>query len=80
MNIDGGAAEARATVEKGGAARYHEANAAKGKLFARERIRLLVDEDSFVEDGLLANALADGPAGRRRGHRHRARSTAGRSA
>ncbi|MFL6130259.1 MAG: acyl-CoA carboxylase subunit beta [Mycobacteriales bacterium] len=54
--------EVRATVEKGGAARYHEANAAKGKLFARERVRLLVDEGSFVEDGLFANAasLADG--------------------
>ena len=33
---------------------------AKGKLFARERIALLVDEGSFVEDGLFANALADG--------------------
>jgi methylmalonyl-CoA decarboxylase subunit alpha len=48
----------RATA--GGAEKYHAANAAKGKLFARERIALLVDEDSFVEDGLYANALADG--------------------
>ncbi len=30
----------------------------QGKLFVRERIRLLVDEGSFVEDGLLANASA----------------------
>jgi acetyl-CoA carboxylase carboxyltransferase component len=54
--------EVRATVEKGGAARYHEANAGKGKLFARERVRILVDEGSFVEDGLFANAasLSDG--------------------
>jgi acetyl-CoA carboxylase carboxyltransferase component len=44
----------------GGAEKYHAANAAKGKLFARERIALLVDEGSFVEDGLYANALADG--------------------
>jgi methylmalonyl-CoA decarboxylase subunit alpha len=50
--------ELRATVEKGGAPRYHEANAAKGKLFARERIALLVDGGSFVEDGLFANVLA----------------------
>src|SRR4051812_11010254 len=50
--------ELRATVEKGGAPRYHEANAAKGKLFARERIDLLVDGGSFVEDGLFANVLA----------------------
>ncbi len=52
------AADARTRVLAGGAAKYHQANAAKGKLFARERIRLLVDADSFVEDGLLANALA----------------------
>src|SRR6202034_2752263 len=32
-------------------------NAETGKLFARERIRLLVDEGSFVEDGLFANGL-----------------------
>jgi acetyl-CoA carboxylase carboxyltransferase component len=51
-------AELRATVEKGGAPRYHEANAAKGKLFARERVRLLVDEGSFVEDGMFANVTA----------------------
>nr|WP_221380951.1 acyl-CoA carboxylase subunit beta [Actinoplanes polyasparticus] len=44
----------------GGAERYHTANAAKGKLFARERIALLVDEGTFVEDGLYANSLADG--------------------
>jgi acetyl-CoA carboxylase carboxyltransferase component len=32
--------------------------AAQGKLFVRERLRLLLDDGSFVEDGLLANALA----------------------
>jgi acetyl-CoA carboxylase carboxyltransferase component len=52
--------ERRATVRTGGAPKYHAAAAAKAKLFARERVRLLVDEGSFVEDGLLANALADG--------------------
>jgi len=50
--------ELRATVEAGGAARYHEANAAKGKLFARERIDLLVDAGSFIEDGMFANVMA----------------------
>ena len=50
----------RQRVYAGGAERYHAANAAKGKLFARERIARLVDEGSFVEDGALANALADG--------------------
>jgi methylmalonyl-CoA decarboxylase subunit alpha len=48
-----------ARVEKGGAERYHQKNAEVGKLFARERIRLLCDEGTtFVEDGGLANCLA----------------------
>jgi acetyl-CoA carboxylase carboxyltransferase component len=45
--------ELRARVERGGAEKYHQANAGKGKLFARERVRLLVDEGSFV--ALMAN-------------------------
>jgi acetyl-CoA carboxylase carboxyltransferase component len=48
----------RALVEKGGAEKYHDANTAKGKLFARDRVALLVDAGSFVEDGLYANVLA----------------------
>lgn len=44
-------------IRQGGAQRYHERNAAQGKLFARERIRLLIDEGTFVEDGLFANCL-----------------------
>ncbi|HET8715493.1 MAG TPA: acyl-CoA carboxylase subunit beta [Holophagaceae bacterium] len=46
-----------ARILKGGAEKAHAKNAEQGKLFARERIRLLVDEGSFVEDGLFANAL-----------------------
>ncbi|MFI5893291.1 acyl-CoA carboxylase subunit beta [Actinoplanes sp. NPDC051513] len=61
MTIDEEAlAQVRKRVLGGGAERYHAANAAKGKLFARERVALLVDEGSFVEDGLYANSLADG--------------------
>ncbi len=45
-------------VRKGGAPKYHEQNAAAGKLFARERLARLLDADSFVEDGLLANCRA----------------------
>ena len=52
--------EARARALAGGAAKYHESNAAKGKMFARDRIDALVDAGSFVEDGMLANALAEG--------------------
>jgi methylmalonyl-CoA decarboxylase subunit alpha len=51
-------ASLRDRVLAGGAEKYHQANADKGKLFARERISLLVDDGSFVEDGLFANALA----------------------
>jgi acetyl-CoA carboxylase carboxyltransferase component len=50
----------RETIERGGATRYHEAAAARGKLFARQRIDALADEGSFTEDGRYANALADG--------------------
>jgi acetyl-CoA carboxylase carboxyltransferase component len=51
-------ARLRAEALSGGVAKYHDANAAKGKLFARERIRVLVDDGSFVEDGAFANVLA----------------------
>ncbi|KAA3641580.1 MAG: acyl-CoA carboxylase subunit beta, partial [Armatimonadetes bacterium] len=37
----------------GGPAKYHDKLATQGKLFVRDRIALLVDEGSFVEDGLL---------------------------
>jgi methylmalonyl-CoA decarboxylase subunit alpha len=47
----------RERIEAGGAARYHEAAAAKGKLFARDRIALLTDKGSLAEDGRYANAL-----------------------
>jgi acetyl-CoA carboxylase carboxyltransferase component len=61
VTLDGEALEQmRKRVRAGGAERYHAANAAKGKLFARERVALLVDADSFVEDGMYANVLADG--------------------
>ncbi|MEE2786199.1 MAG: acyl-CoA carboxylase subunit beta [Myxococcota bacterium] len=50
--------DAVAQVERGGHTKYHEANAEKGKLFVRQRIDHLLDDDSFVEDGLLANVLA----------------------
>ncbi|MFD0741300.1 acyl-CoA carboxylase subunit beta [Phytohabitans flavus] len=61
MTLDGEALDRlRKRALAGGAEKYHAANAAKGKLFARERVALLVGEGSFVEDGLYANALAEG--------------------
>ncbi len=47
-------------IRRGGAPKYHEANAGAGKKFCRERIALLCDDGGkdFVEDGLFANAAA----------------------
>jgi len=45
-------------VRGGGAPRYHEQARAQGKLFCRERLALLLDDGSFVEDAALANARA----------------------
>ncbi|HEU4405026.1 MAG TPA: acyl-CoA carboxylase subunit beta [Polyangiaceae bacterium] len=47
-----------ARVEKGGAPKYHEKNAEQKKLFARERLALLLDPGSFIEDAMLANSAA----------------------
>ncbi|OKO95359.1 Methylcrotonyl-CoA carboxylase carboxyl transferase subunit [Geobacillus proteiniphilus] len=47
-----------ADIKKGGAPKYHEKNAAQGKLFVRERLNLLLDNGLEVEDGLFANCLA----------------------
>ena len=55
---DVGAAHARARA--GNLAGAGEKLAKQNKLFVRDRLALLLDEGSFVEDGLLANAMADG--------------------
>jgi acetyl-CoA carboxylase carboxyltransferase component len=47
-------------IKQGGAPKYHEANAKKGKLFVRERLELLFDEGMEIEDGFFANCDADG--------------------
>src|SRR5215213_7472870 len=39
----------------GGPARHHDKSEQQGKLPVRERVRRLVDRDSFAEDALLAN-------------------------
>lgn len=46
-------------ITRGGAAKYHEKNAEKGKMFVRERLSLLFDDDVELEDALFANCLAD---------------------
>lgn len=52
--ISGAVARARSGNLTTGKAKLDE----QGKLFVRDRIGLLIDPGSFVEDGLLANALA----------------------
>jgi methylmalonyl-CoA decarboxylase subunit alpha len=47
-------------VQAGGSQKYHEKNAAEGKLFARERLALLLDPGSLVEDAQLAHCQAEG--------------------
>ena len=50
--------ELRAKALKGGT-RYLPKLREQHKLTARERLDLLLDKDSFLEDGLLANVLAE---------------------
>ncbi len=45
-------------IRRGGDAKYHEKGRAAGKLFCRERLKLLLDADSFIEDAAFANSLA----------------------
>jgi len=47
-------------ILKGGHPKYHEKNKEKGKLFVRERLKLLFDDNIEFEDGLYANCLANG--------------------
>ena len=52
-------AAANERARLGGAQKYHDKLAEQGKLFVRERLRLLLDDaDDFAEDGLLTNVLA----------------------
>jgi acetyl-CoA carboxylase carboxyltransferase component len=57
MGVDQKLTDLLARVEKGGAQKYHDKNREQGKLFARERLALLLDEGSFIEDAALANAV-----------------------
>lgn len=60
---NGGLQERIERIKQGGAARYHEKNAEQGKLFVRDRLKLLFDPDFELEDALFANcAQPDLPA------------------
>ncbi|MEY4575362.1 MAG: hypothetical protein RL701_65 [Pseudomonadota bacterium] len=63
MSFDRKLVEKRETLLRGGDEKYHRKAAEDGKLFARERIALLCDAESFVEDALFANSsVPDLPA------------------
>jgi len=47
-----------ARLRQGGEAKYHAKLKEQNKLFARDRLRLLFDDETFVEDGLFANVMA----------------------
>lgn len=46
-------------IQKGGEEKYHQKAKEQKKLFARDRIKLLVDKDSFIEDGMFANCVKE---------------------
>lgn len=46
------------TIKKGGKEKYHEANTEKGKLFVRDRLKQLFDDDIDIEDAFFANCQA----------------------
>ncbi len=65
MEMQGGATEKSQeelksyieTIKKGGAEKYHIKAKERGKHFVRERLKLLLDDESFAEDGMFANVL-----------------------
>ncbi|WP_085994425.1 acyl-CoA carboxylase subunit beta [Oceanobacillus senegalensis] len=51
--------EERERIAKGGKPKYHQSNDEKGKLFVRDRLKLLFDDDRTIEDGFFANGIDD---------------------
>ncbi|WP_289890503.1 acyl-CoA carboxylase subunit beta [Virgibacillus pantothenticus] len=46
-----------ATIKSGGKEKYHRKNEEKGKLFVRERLKRLLDDDLSLEDAFFANCM-----------------------
>jgi acetyl-CoA carboxylase carboxyltransferase component len=46
-------------IYKGGAPKYQQKNSEQGKLFVRDRLKLLFDSDFELEDALFANCLTE---------------------
>ncbi len=47
-------------IHQGGGEKYHQKNEEKGKMFVRDRLRMLFDEGSWAEDGQFANSENEG--------------------
>ncbi|MFC2946917.1 acyl-CoA carboxylase subunit beta [Virgibacillus sediminis] len=48
-----------AKIKQGGNEKYHEKNREQGKLFVRQRLELLLDENLDIEDAFFANCMDD---------------------
>lgn len=59
MSLEQNLNERLRRIKEGGAIKYHEKNKARGKWFARDRLKKLLDPGSELEDALFANHLAD---------------------
>ncbi|MFQ3543204.1 acyl-CoA carboxylase subunit beta [Halobacillus rhizosphaerae] len=59
MGINETLEEKSQKIASGGAEKYHGKNAEKGKMFVRERLELLFDEDIQIEDAFFANCQDD---------------------
>lgn len=46
-------------IEQGGHEKYHKSNQERGKLFVRDRLKLLFDDGVQIEDAFFANCKAD---------------------
>jgi acetyl-CoA carboxylase carboxyltransferase component len=58
-DVSAAIANAVERARAGGVDKYHQKLAEQGKLFVRDRLRLLLDDsDMFAEDGLLVSALS----------------------
>jgi acetyl-CoA carboxylase carboxyltransferase component len=46
-------------INEGGALKYHQKNSEQGKMFVRDRLKLLFDANFELEDAMFANCLAE---------------------
>jgi len=58
MNLQAASIQRMDRARQGNAAQNQEKLKGKNQLFVRDRLRLLLDENTFIEDGLLANSEA----------------------